>query len=520
MRTQRILALDLGRFALKGIAAERADSKWVVTRVALLEPPPAGGPEAALKQLLGKMPRDRWTEVVSVVDDPFLTLRQLSIPPMPEGERRGAVQWEIHSALSLPPEEIILDFEPLGETEGPQKKVRLLAGAAPASVIQQHLSLLGGAGLQPTHLIPRGAAIAAWFRHLRPAPEGPVALLDLGGFSCEFLVIEGKELLFSRKIPVAGSDFTKGITAALMTPQGQVSLSETDAEALKRRIGIPQTDLAEAGLKGISGVQLLGLIRGPLERLALEVERSMAFYGETTGRPAVTELILVGGGAHLKGLPSWLKERLRIPVTVPDPLQGISHLPAALEGLAAGQSLSLVPAIGACLSAGSGMNLLPAEVKAAAKSRVKRAALTGIWTAAILAVALIRIGIGVAQLSVDRQTAALRVEREALSGQISQAKAALEIQEEQRQQPLWEEAFKELSQVLPPEVYLQELDLDGRQLLLRGRVRELGRPADSILPELMRALGEGLFTQVRLNSTRRREDESRETEFEIRCLLR
>lgn len=524
MKTRRILALDLGRSTLKGILLEQTDSNLTVLRVGLLELPQGAeslAREKAVKQLLQEMPRDRRTEVVSVVDDPFLSLRQVLVPPMPEGELYGAVQWELHSALSVPPEEARIDFELLGETNSAgRKRLRLLAAALPASTIQEHLNLLAQAGLKPTQLIPKVAAIATWAHHARPGSEGVVALLYLGGLSTEFLVVQGKELLFARKIPGGGLDITRGMTAALMTSQGQMGLSEAEAEAVKRQVGIPKADLAESGPKGISGTQLLALIRGPLERLALEVDRSLAFYGESSAGGALTELILVGGAAHLKGLPLWLQQRLKIRVTVPDLFRGISLSPSAVQGPETSPSLSLVPALGACLGAGSGINLLPVEMKEAARTRMKRAAFTGMATAVVLGSLLVRIGMGVYHQSLSRQIAAFKVEEQALAVHVAQARTALAIREQQRWQPRWEEAFKELSQVLPREVHLVGLNIDGRQMLLRGEVREADRSTDVILPELMRALGEGLFTQVRLSSTRRKDDRPTETEFEIQCSLK
>jgi len=48
----------------------------------------------------------------------------------------------------------------------------------------------------------------------------------------------------------------------------------------------------------------------------------------------------------------------------------------------------------------------------------------------------------------------------------------------------------------------------------------LKNASDLILTEFMQTLGEGLFTQVRLVSTRRLESVSPTEEFQIECLLK
>jgi len=525
MTPRRILALDLGGRTFKGVLAERGrDKGFTVCRVKLLELSPNADPtlrQAALKELLAEFQPLRSIRIVGVVDDPFLCLKAVAIPPIPEAERAEAIQWELRPSLSVRPEEAIFDFELRGEINGAgSKKLNFLAASVPASKVWENLSFLGQAGVRPVQLIPKAQAIAAWAHRIRPSSQGPIALLDLGGSSSEFLVVQNGELLFTRKIPVSSSDITRGMTAALMTPQGQVSLTEAAAEALKRSVGIPGAAAAEISAGGISGMQVLALIRGSLERLALELERSLVFYGESTAGTPVTELILLGGGAHLKGLSAWLEARLKISATVPDPFTNILRDPAGQEKAPEEMSLSLVPSLGACLRAGSGINLLPSEMKRALKVQVARAVLIGFGTALLLGALLVRIGVGIHHRNLYYRINALRVEEMALAPQLAQARVALFIQAQQLQQPRWKEMLKELSHRVPSESYLVDLNVSQRQVFLRGRVRHQNRPPEVILSEFMRKLEEGLFTQVRLSSSRRLEESSAETEFEILCFLK
>ncbi|MBI3616437.1 MAG: pilus assembly protein PilM [Candidatus Omnitrophica bacterium] len=524
MKGKPVLGLDLGSCTFKLVLLEWRESRPLVTQMRFLELPPGcdeAARQAALKQLLQGIFPAEFAQVVSVVDDPFACLCHVLVPPMPAGELLGAVRSELQQHLAVPPEEAMVDYQPSGEVEvSGVKKQKLLAAALPKAAIQKHLNLLSEAGVRPTQLFLKAVAVARWVQQKSPRKDGPVGLLYLGGSSSEFIVVEGGQPLFTRKVPVSGVDFTKGMTGTLMTEQGQTRLTESEAETIKRSLGIPQDPLSETGAKGISGTQLCALLRGNLERLTAEVERSLVFYGESTGGPAVSELILVGGGAHLKGLSDRLQEHLKIQVQVPDPLEGFQQTPAALQGPASATPLSFVPVLGAALTEGLGINLLPAEIKQAHQMRIQRAALTGVLTATVVGALLIRIGMGVYERTLRTQITAFSLERAAVASELVQARIAFVTQEKQRSQPRWEDLFKELTHVLPREIYLTGLTLSGNEVTLRGQVREQGRPSDQVLADFLRALEEErFFTQVRLISSRQLEGPAKESEFEIRCSL-
>ena len=521
MKPKRRVGLDLGTHAFKLVRVELQGGEPLVTHCRVHELPGTVDPAVrvqALKQLLEGIPLDRFTQVVSVLDDPFLLLRQVVVPPMPVKELADAVRWELQPYLAIPPETATVDVQPLAEAPGATpKKWKVLAVAAPTSTVKEHLDFLGQAGIKPAQLVPKAMAIAVWLRQVRPESTEPIALLDLGGTSSEFLVVQQNQPLFVRKIPVAGGDITKGMTAVLMTSQGQIGLTEQEAESLKRQVGIPSTGSTEVGPKGISGTQLLSLIRGSLERLAVEVERSLTFYGESTQGKGVTELILLGGGAHLKGLSDWLKERLGLQVTVAPFQEKI-------------QQLSLLPALGASLTAGTGFNLLPSSIREAGRLQIQRAAWVSAGMATVLGMILLRIGLGLYERNLVNQAAALRMERIALGTELSLAQVAMAASERLRSEPYWEELFKELSRSVPPEIYLTELSINERQVVVRGRIRHGGPAPDQILAGWMRTLREGLFAQVTLGSSRQiptgggsasgGEGSAQESEFEVSCRIR
>lgn len=528
MKTKRILAIELGGTSFKLAAAEVTDGKPTLTRVRrlpLAAPTDEASRRKTLEELLSGIARDAKTNVVALVDDPFAFVGPLLVPPMPSGELAGAVHFELQRGLPIPPEEAVVDYEISEEAESQGvKKLKLLVGALPQQTVNSQLAFLARAGLKPSRLIPRAQATAAWSKEGADPSAASRGILRVGGTSSEFLVTRGGQILFVRKIPVSGGDFTRGMTAVLMTAAGQVGLTEAEAETVKRTVGIPSPESSNPATQGIPASQILAMLRGSLDRLAVEVERSIAFYGESQGGgSSLGELILAGGGAHLKGLDQWLAERLGIPVTAPDPLAGRAVAAGAVEENVATAPLSLAAVLGAVelSAAGAGLNLLPRQIREAAQTQARRSVLAGSIGAAAAVLLVVKAGMGIYQGALEKELAALRVEQSAVMSQHAAAQTTLSAYELLRTQPPLEEIFKELGHAVPAHAYLTHLTWQEGKWALQGKVREVTRTADAVLNDFLRALSEGPFTEVRLIGSRQVEGSiPRESEFEVSCLLK
>ncbi len=523
-RPLRTLALDLGSASFKLAVVEGAADAARVVQLRRLELPAgadAAARQAALAQLLQGMSQEGLTRIVSVVDDPFVCVRQITLPPMPPAEMAGAVAWELQSALAMPAEQAVVGYQALGEVvvDG-VKKVRLLAAAIPAALVRDHLAMLTQAGLTPTQFVPRALAVTAWVRRAMPGAARTIAVLDVGAASSEFLILHGDTLPMVRKIPIAGSDLTKAMTSVLMTPQGQVGLTEAQAERAKRTLGIPELIEGSENTWGMTRAQLLSMLRGPLEQLAVEVERSLAFAADLLGGSAISELFLVGGSAHLRGLPQWLGRQLGLPVTCPTPLEMLAGVPGVAEEGVVAAPLSLVPVLGAALDDRLTLNLVPAEVRAAAAAHVRRAAITAALTTVMVGAILVRVGLAVGHHTLQTKITAAQLEQSAVTPQLAMWRASLAAQDARAQRPPWAELFRALSHVTPREMYLTGLAVDDHTMAIRGRVRDLGRPTDVVLAEFMRTLANGLWADVTLGSSRRLEQPAPIVEFDLRCRVK
>jgi len=344
---------------------------------------------------------------------------------------------------------------------------------------------------------------------LHPKKGEVRALLDMGGIFTEFAIFSGSDLIFSRKIPVAGRDITKAMMSVLVSKKGKVSLSIEEAEKIKRDIGVPAEGNTDMIDEKISSTQFLSMIRTPLEQLANEIERCFDYYREETGGGKIDSLIFSGGGASMKGLPEYLARELGIGIEIGDPMEGVAPKPNAAWEAHPGL---FWPAIGAARSFGKGMNLLPMEIKEEAKRTFTRATILAGVTATVLVLAFLYIGMRLQLTNFQKRIDVARLEYSGLGPQLKLAQTQALANSVLAGEPYWEDVFRELSNIIPDNVYLTGISMEERSIRIEGVIAEEGK---ELLSGFISILNKGIFRNVKLIATKDIND--RESEFELKC---
>lgn len=514
-----IVGIDLGSSSIKWVRLVRKEGRFVFNGVTLREIPPPGDEtrEAktvlALKELLKGVNLAR-TQFVACVNDEKAVMRVVSVPPMPKAELKEAIKLESRSYFPFSLEGALVEYEMLGVVDDQGiKKMRLAVATAPRETAEGALALLMKAGIKPAAIFP-----AAWAFHKLaeavPSPEDQIRCwVDIGERQTELIILKGSRLIFSRKIPVGGRDFTQTMTVALHSERGKTELSLEEAEEIKREVGIPAGQGEPQWLREkISSTQLVSMLRSPLEQLAGEIDRSFNYYTEETGGSKIDILYLFGGGGSLKGLAEALSEKLGMEVKTGNPLEGLKKIEAQFlipeEGLQ-----PFAAALGATLSAPSaGVNLLPPEIKQEIKNSLVRATFQSIGASALLIAAFIYIGMQIQLANYQKRIEVAKKEMsslQALLGKVEVQSLASKIMAEE---PYWEDIFRELSHLIPSDVYLTEFTREGKKLFLKGVI--VSKEKEGTLSDFILNLESGIFKNVKLVTAKERSSGS-ESEFEL-----
>ncbi|HMD02579.1 MAG TPA: cell division protein FtsA [Candidatus Baltobacteraceae bacterium] len=173
------------------------------------------------------------------------------------------------------------------------------------------------AGLEPAGIVfePLASSSATLMPEER---EVGVALLDIGGGTTDVAVYSGGGAVHTSTIPVGGNILTNDIAFGLKT-------TFAEAEAIKRSYGTAhEQDGADDGFtvrtldgrttRMVSRAQLRSII---LPRINEIFRLAKSQIGENTPRDLMlAEVVLTGGGAHLRGIEHVATEFFGVPVRI------------------------------------------------------------------------------------------------------------------------------------------------------------------------------------------------------------
>jgi type IV pilus assembly protein PilM len=294
-------------------------------------------------------------------------IRQITIPSMPKAELKEAVRWEIKEYLPFPVESAQIDFFILHEfIEDNVKKLDVIVVACPKNLIDRTLSIAEGAGLKPVHLDI--CPFAIWNAMLisgQLAKEEVIALIDLGDEKTVIHLFRNGVLQFTREITPAGEDITRAIMEGIVSDKEPRLIYER-AEKIKQEMDIfSKTPHEKAGDKSIDFSKISFLVRPVIERLTVEIGRSIEYYKNQFHVERIDRLLLTGGGSNLIDIASSLSGELRLPVEQFIPFRKIlfdsKNIDPQVAQLLEPMSALFTVATGIALPEAKRIELLPAK---------------------------------------------------------------------------------------------------------------------------------------------------------------
>lgn len=450
-----------------------------------------------LKDLLMGVDKNKSKIIVSI-NCPHTATKRVIVPLMPKQELRDGINLEAKNYFPFPINSSPLDYEILGDiVEKGLKKYEVAVSVSPKETVDTYLSLLGKAGVKPAALVPCPVALQKLAEASYVKEGRAMCFIDIGELETELIIFKGKKLIFSRKIPVAGKDITRAMTGALVSDRGKIELTFDEAEKIKQAVGIPSEPGPKIINDKISTVQILSMLRAPLEQLVNEIERCFDYYIEKCGGGKIDSLVLFGGGASLGGLTKFLSSELGIEVKLGEPLEGLKGEPDVLREKSE-ISHRLAVAIGAALSETRGINLLPPELKEETKRTFQRTTFEVVACVVILVLTFIYIGMKITLNNYQKKVSVAKLELSSLEPQLQEARIFSLLVDE----PSWGDVFKELSNLVPNDVYLTNLSMKDKVITIRGIVSQ--EQGEECISNFILTLGKGkgIFKGVKLLTTK------------------
>lgn len=319
------MGIDIGTHSLKIAECQRAGEKVTLLNYEILRLPEGLWTDQTLyAQELSLLIRNtlkrmgvRSSDIITEIAGPWTVARHLVMPDLADDEMREAIRWGSKGDFPFSLEEAIIDFYKLKVLKQEEEKTEaeIIFAAATREVVEERVGLLKGAGLKPLFIANPPFSLMQTYRITQPVPWSETAVvIDLGHSSTQIIVLNQGELKFSREIGVAGDAFTQSLIGVYEKDGQRSEIDEENAEEVKIKIGLSEEVEDDLVLEGVPVDQLQKRLWAVMDRLLLEVERSLNYYKSEFKDYDIQRILVTGGGSLLKGLPEALEKNLEIPI--------------------------------------------------------------------------------------------------------------------------------------------------------------------------------------------------------------
>lgn len=243
--------------------------------------------------------------------------RILVLPSMSADELDEAVRLEVEQYVPMQLEELYVDYEVTYEWEDKKngKQVEVLMVAAPKHIVNSYVDLFTSmdleVGMLETSLLSSVRGVNATQRQALKGNEeeddGATLLIDLGAKSSDLSIFD-HTIRVTGTIQNGGDTVTKAIAKAL-------KLTERQAYTIKTRYGLDEGKHQKA---------IQDALQPALKDLIKEIRKMQRYYkSRAVGTGDISRLTILGGGANLPGLSTYLANETGLTVSICNPWQNI-----------------------------------------------------------------------------------------------------------------------------------------------------------------------------------------------------
>lgn len=231
--------------------------------------------------------------------------RSLQLPRLQPHELKAAVELEAEQYISMPLEELYLDYEVVKQRpEGTE----LFMVAIPRVIVDSYLDLTQVMGIETVLIEPTLSSSGRLFS-IGSNNDEATFIIDLGSQSSDISIFD-QHTLVTGTVQSGGEIFTNNI-------KNKLGVSLEAAALIKTRYGL-----------GVSKKQaeIASALEPVLQEIVKEIHRMLRYYEERYGseRP-IKQVVTLGGGANIPGLSEYLTQALRMAARHTDPWQYLDY---------------------------------------------------------------------------------------------------------------------------------------------------------------------------------------------------
>lgn len=284
---------------------------------------------AQIVSALQEMARDhpfRGRRIISSLSSEELNIKNVRVPQMPEEELQSALEAEARERFDYEPGRDQLCFLDAGQVRaGTEMRNEIILLEVPGEKVEQHLSLLGDAGLTVEHIDAEPVALFRGMSRLlrrRMDEQAVSVVLDMGHSASRVVVARGRRIVFIKSIDIGGRKLTEAVAR-------QLNLAYAEAAELRARMmqegASPPDRTDESAPHQRDSVEwtIHDAVRGEVEALTREVALCLRYCSVTFRGLRPERITITGGEAYDPALIRLLNEHMNVECVVGEPLRGI-----------------------------------------------------------------------------------------------------------------------------------------------------------------------------------------------------
>ena len=325
---ESVVGIDIGSHTIKAVQIEPHRHGWRVLRAGSTPTPSGSVRDGAVQDIesvssvIGDLLRASSMDAASAVvavSGPTVAVRQIRLPRLPDNQLARVIRFEAAKHLPNTADDMALAYEVMGASADDSRQSDAMLVAAPRAVVESRVAAIDRLGIDTAAVDIEAFALQRAIVEVDSADYADKslrALVDIGATHTEVTLMSGDRFVLTRSVPIAGDVFSTSLVQ-------HYSIDVAEAEARKTRADM---SVLVSGVGERDELELAKVIQTSVDDLLREIRRSIQFFqsqlNESGSAIHLSEILLTGGAAQMRGLPEFVTARLGIPARLVDPMLG------------------------------------------------------------------------------------------------------------------------------------------------------------------------------------------------------
>jgi type IV pilus assembly protein PilM len=232
--------------------------------------------------------------------------RVLTLPKMNEKDLKAAVQAEVDQSIPLNSDELYYDFSVAGTLKDGGLEVQIVA--TPRSIVDSYIGMFDALGLEIAIVESNITAMTRVVVHSE-AHDVNTLIVDIGSTACDISIYDGSAIRATGTVDCSSERLTQNIADTL-------GISLQQAHSIKTRYGLEVSKKQEKIIKAAES---------ELNKLISEIRKVMRYFTDRDSSTGpIGQIIILGGGANLPGLASYITNKTRVATRLCAPWNNLS----------------------------------------------------------------------------------------------------------------------------------------------------------------------------------------------------